>query len=274
MKPIEELDKEFQRAHGMRDEGAPENDVLPNHQASAAELLRKLDSDFDLLSPTEFGQQFAGLNQAFSGTAVHSVEEKFAPSDATISNRPVKPAFAYRGIILCLTCVVCIFLLGTLLPKSLGYRLFNVVSDSMEREIPNGSLVIVKHTDPEMIRVGDNITYKRKNGSTITHKVVNIIENCGGSSSKGFETRGTENNISDTFIVLEENVIGVVQAHVKGAGSFSVLLKTLSYLLIETLIFGIAFAVVRKNFRKRTQRFQQQMMSQLQTLIYGKGCNA
>jgi signal peptidase I len=190
------------------------------------------------------------------------------------SARHMPSVFARRKMMICLTCVFCVFLLGVFLPKALGYRFFNVISNSMEREIPNGSFVIVKHTAPEMIRVGDNITYKRKDGSTITHKVVDIIENCGGSSSKGFETKGTENNISDTFIVLEENVIGVVQAHFEGVGTFSVLLKTLSRLSIGALILEIAFAAARKKFQKKIQRFKQKMTSLSQTLIHGKGCNA
>lgn len=155
-----------------------------------------------------------------------------------------------RGLIVCLLFILLILILSALLPSLLGYSWFNVISDSMDREIPKGSFIIVKRTDSELICIGDNVTYKCKDGSTVTHKVINIIENCGGSSSRGFETRGTENSNSDTYIVLEENVVGVVQTHINGLGSFFALLKQLFFLFIAAAAFTV-FIVTRRTVRKK-----------------------
>ncbi|MCL2023780.1 MAG: signal peptidase I [Oscillospiraceae bacterium] len=128
----------------------------------------------------------------------------------------------------------------SLLPGVFGYSWFHVVSESMEREIPKGSLVITRKVDGSNINEGDTITYKCKDGNTVTHQVIKVIENVGGSDSRGFETKGTENKRSDDFIVLEENVIGVVQKHIAGVGDTISTVRTV--IIIATALLA-AFVI-------------------------------
>ena len=55
-------------------------------------------------------------------------------------------------------------------PRFMGYEIYNVVSGSMEPEIPVGSILYVKRAEPEEIIPGDVIAFRR-DGSVITHRV-------------------------------------------------------------------------------------------------------
>ena len=99
-----------------------------------------------------------------------------------------------------------------------GYSGFTVLSGSMQREIPEGSLVITKIVDPVEIKVGDDITFVRDDNTTVTHRVINIIEDYKGSGGRGFQTQGLENPDPDRDVVHEGNVIGVVKHSIPELG--------------------------------------------------------
>ena len=105
-------------------------------------------------------------------------------------------------------------------PKMLlGYTCFTVLTSSMQSEIPRGSLILVKQADPKSIQAGDDITYMRDESTSITHKVIQVIENFQGSGKRGFQTKGVNNPAPDDAIVYEGNVVGVVILHVPILGA-------------------------------------------------------
>ncbi|MCL2111880.1 MAG: signal peptidase I [Clostridiales bacterium] len=104
-------------------------------------------------------------------------------------------------------------------PKSvLGYSYFTVATGSMKDEIPVGSLVVTHRTEPENLKIGDNITYMRSANTTVTHKIVGIYENHGGEGARGFQTKGTNNPQPDKEIVAAANVVGKVVLVAPGVG--------------------------------------------------------
>jgi len=117
----------------------------------------------------------------------------------------------------------------------MGYSGFTVLSGSMQREIPEGSLVITKNVDPAVIKVGDDITFMEDDHVTITHRVVSIIEDYEGSGSRAFQTQGLENPEPDRDVVYEGNVIGLVKLSIPGLGF------TLNY---ASEHIGIIFAIL------------------------------
>ena len=117
----------------------------------------------------------------------------------------------------------------------MGYSAFTVLSGSMQREIPEGSLVITKNVDPSAIKVGDDITFMGNDHVTVTHRVVGIFEDYEGSGSRVFETQGLENPEPDRDVVYAGNVIGLVELSIPGLGF------TLNY-VSEHL--GIVFAIL------------------------------
>lgn len=104
--------------------------------------------------------------------------------------------------------------------KSLfGYRIYNVLSSSMQEEIPKGSLVLVKQVQLTEIEVGNDITFfSDSTGKVITHRVIEIMENKEEQQVPGFRTQGVSNPEPDDWIVYGKNVIGRAVWHLPFAG--------------------------------------------------------
>jgi len=96
-------------------------------------------------------------------------------------------------------------------PKSIfNYSYFTVISPSMQDEIPQGSFILVKYTDPLELMPGDNITYMSDRSTSVTHKIVEIYENYDSSGARGFLTKGVNNHNPDRDVVYEADVVGKV----------------------------------------------------------------
>jgi signal peptidase len=119
----------------------------------------------------------------------------------------------------------------------LNYAYFTVLSPSMQSEIPRGSLVVVKHRASGNIKVGDTVTFMRDEHTTVTHKVVDIIENYNNSGDRGFQTKGVNNDDPDKNIVYASNVVGVVVLHIPRAGAFLAYLG--GHIYIVFVLFGL-----------------------------------
>jgi signal peptidase len=154
-----------------------------------------------------------------------------------------------------------IIILGTVLIRNIaGYSFYTVLTPSMQSVIPQGSLVITKRTDPVDIKKGDDITYLREDNSTVTHRVINIIENYDDTGERGFETKGTENELPDPRIVFAANVVGVVKVSVPGAGvplywvaeHIFIILGVFAVLVILYISLRTFFAEVKKDKTLKT----------------------
>ena len=106
-------------------------------------------------------------------------------------------------VILVVLCAV--FLMGS---RLLGFRVFNVLSGSMEPTYSTGDLIYVKTVkDKSTIEVGDPITFiLNENLVVATHRVVEV-----DTEKQVFYTKGDANNTVDSSPVHYNNVIGVPQ---------------------------------------------------------------
>ncbi len=118
------------------------------------------------------------------------------------------------------TCVVillvfsAVFLMGT---RILGYRVFNVISGSMEPTYSVGDLLYVKDVDPETIEAGTAITFVlNENLVVATHRVVEV-----DAENRRFYTKGDSNDTVDAMPVHFNNVIGVPQFRIPLLGYVS-----------------------------------------------------
>ena len=91
------------------------------------------------------------------------------------------------------------------------YRMFTVISGSMEPKYNIGDVLISKVVDPKDIKVGDTISYLGKEGTfankVVTHEVVDIETDADGKYY--FHTKGIANLIEDP-IVYEDQLYGKV----------------------------------------------------------------
>ncbi len=99
-----------------------------------------------------------------------------------------------------------------------GYSGMLVLTESMESEIPKGSLVIAKQVDPGTLQIGDDITYMANQTTSVTHRIVGILENYQGSGQRAFETQGLMNAQPDKQPVPAVNVVGKVIFHSQALG--------------------------------------------------------
>ena len=88
----------------------------------------------------------------------------------------------------------------------LGYLTYNVVSGSMEPELPVGCLVLVKKTTSEEVKEGDIIVFHRGD-SVVTHRVIEIQK-----EERQFITKGDANEVRDSNPIPYHDLIGRFQA--------------------------------------------------------------
>ena len=136
---------------------------------------------------------------------------------------------------------------------------FTVLTPSMQDEIPQGSFILVKKTDPATLHTGDNVTFMADRYTAVTHKIAGIYENYGGSGARGFMTKGVNNPGADHDVVYAANVVGKVVFVLPKAGN------VLSYLsdnvFCAFIIFGLCVLLsfllrgfVQKPQSRRTAR--------------------
>lgn len=117
-----------------------------------------------------------------------------------------------------------------------GVQYYKVLSGSMQRTYPKGSIVFVKTIDPGELSVGDDITFYTDPKTVVTHRVIEIIPNYNNSSQFGFRTKGLENDHEDKDIVYQQNVVGKVVLCIPQAGNFLSFIASYWWLLFGLFI--------------------------------------
>ena len=106
-------------------------------------------------------------------------------------------------IVLELVIIVCIVVckIGGDTPSIFGYRIYVIVSPSMEPEIMVGDMIIAKEYDGQTLSVGDVVTYLGREGEmagkVITHKIVEI-------DGERIVTKGAANTLEDPAITRDD----------------------------------------------------------------------
>lgn len=104
--------------------------------------------------------------------------------------------------------VIALLVIFSTFPIAGNYKIYTVLSGSMEPSIHTGSIVVVKPA--ESYAIGDVITFKgrvsgQKGEVPITHRVKDIIVKGGNSF---FITQGDANNAPDTRELATSEIIG------------------------------------------------------------------
>jgi len=131
-------------------------------------------------------------------------------------------------------------------PKNLlGYSVMRVLTESMKSVMPQDTLIITRKAEPGEIQVGDDITFLRRDNSTVTHRVVEIHNNYADTGMPGYKTKGTDNPRPDQEIVAYNNVVGRVVYHNTALGKVIKFIgDMLPFIVISlALIIGIIIAM-------------------------------
>ncbi len=160
----------------------------------------------------------------------------------------IKRIWNITSTVLVTVMVLCaVFLMGS---RLLGYRVFNVISGSMEPEYCVGDLIYVKEVNVNTIKVGDPITFVMNEDLVVaTHRVVKI-----DTEKQHFYTMGDANETVDSPVHFN-NVVGVPKFKIAKLGYVSDFIQNPPGMYI-TLAVGIIlilavflpdFNVKRKN---------------------------
>lgn len=125
-------------------------------------------------------------------------------------------------------------------PSVFGYRIYAVLSGSMNPAFNTGSLIFVQPADPESIEPGDVITFRSSSGGDLltTHRVVEIER----GEELRFITRGDANNTDDPNPVPAAHVVGRVHGSVPYLGYLMGFARTRQGLVL--LVFAPAVFVI------------------------------
>ncbi|MBR0160832.1 MAG: signal peptidase I [Oscillospiraceae bacterium] len=151
---------------------------------------------------------------------------------------------------------VILFVLPMALPRILGYEAFNVVSGSMEPEIPEGSLVIVEDANAREVETDQVIAFM-KNGTIVIHRVVQ-----NRYYYEEFVTKGDANEQEDIEPVPYSDFLGTVKWHVPYVGNFMMLYggSVGKMYLLAFALCGVLFNVLAGRLRAQAEeRYQREL---------------
>ena len=150
------------------------------------------------------------------------------------------------SIILLSVIVTC---LPVTIPHLTGYEVYNVVSGSMEPEIPVGSILYVKPAEPESLEEAEVIAFQSGN-AVVAHRVVKnkLVEG-------ELVTKGDANAGEDLNTVPYSAVIGRVEYHLPALGR---LLFLYTSQLGKIYVFFFAACGVMLNLLAGIMRSRQQ----------------
>lgn len=118
------------------------------------------------------------------------------------------------SVLVGLVVLLAVFLLGS---RLLGFRVFNIISGSMEPTYSPGDLIYVKEVDPTTVKVGDPITFVLNEDLVVaTHRVVRI-----DAEKQHFYTKGDANETEDAAPVHFKNLVGVPKFSIPWLGYVS-----------------------------------------------------
>ena len=132
-------------------------------------------------------------------------------------------------------------------PNLFGYKVFNVISGSMEPNLKIGDIVIAKKVEKENIKKENIITFRQENG-VVTHRVVDIIRE---NEHVYYQTKGDNNNANDEQLVAYKDVEGIYVFKISKVGLLINNIKNTTSMIIIVLIMYFIYKIMQiKDDRK------------------------
>ena len=133
----------------------------------------------------------------------------------------------------------------------LGFRIYIVITGSMQPNYNIGDMIIVKETSKENIRVGDVINFIPENGKdTITHRIIEITEKDGETL---YRTKG-DNNSGEDGLINYNQVQGVLVFKISKLGTIITNILTGTGIAIIFILVIFSYLRESKKEEKRIAR--------------------
>ena len=112
---------------------------------------------------------------------------------------------AITTVLVILIVILAVLLVGVRLA---GFRVFTVLSGSMEPTYHVGSLIYVKDVDYRQLEAGDVITFMLDENTVATHRIIQVVPDEDEPEVLRYATQGDANDAPDGTLVHYKNVIG------------------------------------------------------------------
>ncbi|MGV8895893.1 MAG: signal peptidase I [Rhodoglobus sp.] len=151
----------------------------------------------------------------------------------------------YIGLALSGALLVMVLALAVLviaLPAIVGGSALTVLTNSMAPKFPPGTLIVIKPTPIDDIKVGDVLTYQIKSGNpaVISHRVITRSVNLEGETT--FITKGDNNDLADAKPIIEIQVKGTLWYAIPYLGFVNNAVNGETRPLVTPIIAGLLFA--------------------------------
>jgi len=129
--------------------------------------------------------------------------------------------------------------------------IFNVISESMEPEINVNDLIVIQKCEETKIKKRDIITYKKQDGSIVTHRIEKIVK---GEGQTLYITKGDNNPVEDVEEIKYEQIKGKYLFKISGVGKLAQKIQENNGLISIILIILIFIILKNGNDRKKEKR--------------------
>ena len=112
---------------------------------------------------------------------------------------------AITTVLVILIVILAVLLVGV---RLVGFRVFTVLSGSMEPTYHVGSLIYVKDVDYRQLEAGDVITFMLDENTVATHRIIQVVPDEDEPEVLRFATQGDANDAAERTLGQYKNVIG------------------------------------------------------------------
>ncbi|MBC7591713.1 MAG: signal peptidase I [Salinibacterium sp.] len=180
-----------------------------------------------------------------STRAESSPVESAVEADAVAPDAKEKGLVHYLGVAVSgavFVMVLAIAVLVIVLPAFVGGSALTVLTSSMSPKFPPGTLIIIKPTAIDEIRVGDVLTYQITSGqpAVISHRVITRSVTLEGETT--FITKGDNNDLADPDPIMEVQVEGTLWYAIPGLGYINNLVNGDTRPWVTPIVAGLLFA--------------------------------
>lgn len=169
--------------------------------------------------------------------------------------RNVLNAIIYPIVIIILICNIILMIQKMYkpneIPNVLGYKMFIIVSGSMEPDLNIGDIAVVQKTSEENLQKGDIITFSESDYQ-VTHRIVDIIKD---ENEISYQTKGDANTANDSGTVKFENVEGKYVFKIPKIGLMILGIQNINVMAGLVFIIYIIYCISsEKEDRKKARR--------------------
>lgn len=108
-------------------------------------------------------------------------------------------------------------------PSFFGWKPFIVLSETMENEIMDGDIVVVKQIDTNLLEDNDIVAYKNNNEMVIISRIIEIEKE---DEKTKYKIKVDNSSNKDMEYILPEQIEGIYKFRIAKLGNFAIFIQT------------------------------------------------